>query len=68
MPVPKHAFLKIPLKPHVRAPAKAVAGRTNYPKTDKLRYVIGDGKEAWLVEVPWPKGGSQTAYPESQTP
>ncbi len=53
---PKHALLRIPLKPHVRIPVKAVAGGTNYPKTDKFRYVVGDGKEAWLVEVDWPKG------------
>ena len=24
-------------------------------KNGKLRYVVGDGKEAWLVEVDWPK-------------
>jgi len=53
---PKHAFVRIPRKPHVRAAKKVLGGGTNYPETDKLRYVIGDGKEAWLVEVDWPKG------------
>ena len=56
---PKHAFLRIPRKPHVRAPAKAVAGGTNYPVTDRLRYVVGDGKRAWLVEVDWPPLGPE---------
>ena len=22
----------------------------------KLRYLVGDGEEAWLVEVEWPEG------------
>jgi len=39
---PKHVFVKIPEKPC------EVKG--------KFRYVVGDGKKAWLVEVDWPKG------------
>jgi len=38
---PEHFFVKIPERPC------EVEG--------KFRYVVGDGKEAWLVEVGWPK-------------
>ena len=38
---PKHFWVQIPEKPC------KVKG--------KFRYVVGDGKSAWLVEVDWPK-------------
>jgi len=38
---PRHVFVRIPDKPC------EVEG--------KLRYAVGDGKQAWLLEVDWPK-------------
>ena len=54
---PKHAFVRIPQK-YCWLEGKAITPGVDPAPTDKngtLRYVVGDGKEAWLVEVDWPK-------------
>ena len=55
---PAHAIVRIPEK-YCLVDGKAITPGMDPAPPDKngtLRYVVGDGKEAWLVEVDWPAG------------